>query len=180
MTPGALFGTAVIAPIIVLIVLMILLSGSTSYTAVLFTVAIIFTLPITGFIVWLYAIATYFHTKLPSDVYINLTRFKIFLAVPYISNVLIVVLMPFMINLMDNMDEQYALLIAMFVILFYFPVFCIAHSIFFALKIMTSAEKQDPAKFGDFAPDFVWAIFFPIGLFWVQPKINKAFEHFES
>lgn len=57
-----------------------------------------------------------------------------------------------------------------------FSMFCIFYLMFKAAKTIKIAEVQKPVSFGDFAGEFFLLWFFPIGIWFLQPKINKLAE----
>jgi hypothetical protein len=54
-----------------------------------------------------------------------------------------------------------------------FSMFCIFYLMYKAAKTIKIAEVQKPVKFVDFAGEFFLLWFFPIGIWFLQPKINK-------
>lgn len=57
-----------------------------------------------------------------------------------------------------------------------FSMFCIFYLMYKAAKTIKIAEVQKPVSFGDFAGEFFLLWFFPIGIWILQPKINKLAE----
>jgi hypothetical protein len=54
--------------------------------------------------------------------------------------------------------------------------FFIFYSLYFIAKELKSVELQKPVTFSDFAGEFFLLWFFPIGIWIIQPRINKIFE----
>lgn len=54
-----------------------------------------------------------------------------------------------------------------------FSIFCIFHSLYFAAKAFKTAELQRRVTFSDFAGEFFMIWFYPIGIWIVQPKVNR-------
>jgi len=48
---------------------------------------------------------------------------------------------------------------------------------YFAARLLNSVEQQRDVSFKEFAGDFFAFILFPIGVWWLQPRINKIFDH---
>jgi TM2 domain-containing membrane protein YozV len=44
---------------------------------------------------------------------------------------------------------------------------------YFVAKVLKSAEKNETQTFETFAVDFIWLVLFPIGLWFIQPRVNK-------
>ena len=54
--------------------------------------------------------------------------------------------------------------------------FCIFYSMYFAAKTFKTAELQRKVEFGDFAGEFFLLWFYFIGIWIIQPKVNKLYE----
>jgi hypothetical protein len=52
-------------------------------------------------------------------------------------------------------------------------VMCILYGLMFAAKVIKSAELQRNLKFHEYLPEFVLLILAPIGLWVIQPRLNK-------
>ena len=57
-----------------------------------------------------------------------------------------------------------------------FSMFCIFYLMYKAAKTIKIVEVQKSVKFVDFAGEFFLLWFFPIGIWFLQPKINKLAE----
>jgi hypothetical protein len=69
--------------------------------------------------------------------------------------------------------------IAIFMLIFplhLFSMFCIFYCLYFNAKSLKSVELQKPVTFNDFAGEFFLIWFFPVGIWFLQPRINKLFE----
>jgi hypothetical protein len=51
--------------------------------------------------------------------------------------------------------------------------FCIFYDIYFVSKSMVLAETGSPASFRNYAMQFFLVWFFPIGIWFIQPKVNS-------
>lgn len=71
----------------------------------------------------------------------------------------------------DQMLQLGILSIFVFIIHF-FSIFCILHTIYFAAKTIRSAELQINARFSTFAGYFFLIWIFPVGIWFIQPRIN--------
>jgi hypothetical protein len=60
--------------------------------------------------------------------------------------------------------------------LHFFAMFCIFYCLYFVAKTFKTVELQREVTFSDFAGEFFLFWFFPIGVWIVQPKINKMIE----
>jgi len=50
------------------------------------------------------------------------------------------------------------------------------YCLYFNAKALKTAELQKPLTFSDFAGEFFLLWFFPIGIWILQPRINKLFD----
>ena len=55
----------------------------------------------------------------------------------------------------------------------FFAMFCIFYGIYFIAKNLVMAEKNETVKFDDFAGPFFLLWFFPVGIWFIQPRVNK-------
>lgn len=53
--------------------------------------------------------------------------------------------------------------------------FCIGYEIYFVSKMLVSAESGSLAPFASYAPSLVLLYFYPVGVWVLQPRINKLF-----
>ncbi len=125
---------------------------------------------------WFYALGTNLHKKLPDTVHMNLRLFKIFLFIPvaYMS-----LFMVFMINMFSGIIGGEEPNVAIFMLIFplhLFSMCCIFYCLYFNAKSLKAVELQKPVTFNDYAGEFFLIWFFPIGIWFLQPRINKLFE----
>ena len=148
-----------------------------------------FALPDTGFLVimlitvavffgWFYAMGTNLHKKLPGTVKMNLTRFKIFLLIP---SIYILVLSLFLIPYFQSKNEwPNDGVTALIVSAHLFSMFCIFYCMYFNAKALKAVEWQRKVTFSDFAGEFFLIWFFPVGIWIIQPRLNKLVKENEA
>jgi hypothetical protein len=51
----------------------------------------------------------------------------------------------------------------------------IAYSIYFVAKALKSVERQSPTRFNDSRREFLLLWFFPVGIWLIQPRVNRLF-----
>lgn len=126
---------------------------------------------------WFYTVGTNLHKKLPASAPMNLKRFKIFLSIPviYISIICIGMFGIFSSLSVFNGRPNPAIF-ALIVPIHLFSMFCIFYCLYFNAKALKSVEMQAPATFSDYAGEFFLIWFFPIGVWFIQPRINKMFD----
>ena len=130
---------------------------------------------------WFWSVAVGLQSKVPEDVKMKVKKFKIFFFIPMVYMLFITLFMGIQMNgLMTNGTEPSGGLIgglvAVIVPLHLFSMFCIFYSLYFVAKTFKTVELQREVKFSDFAGEFFMIWFYPIGIWIVQPKINKMIE----
>lgn len=54
---------------------------------------------------------------------------------------------------------------------------CIIYCMYFMARALKVVELQRPVTFGDFAGEFFLLLFYPIGIWLIQPRINILFNN---
>ena len=134
-------------------------------------VMILFTIGTFG---WIWAIATGLHQMLPPNSRLNISRFKIFFAIPILYILLLCMGMSF-IFFGGNQDllSEMGGLTAVIILLHLLSMVCIFYGIRFAAKTLKTVELGRPVSFGDYAGEFFLIWFSIIGYWILQPRINK-------
>jgi len=112
---------------------------------------------------WLYALGINLNKKLPDTVKMNLKIFKCFLFTVPIG----CLVAPFIYGILGE------LLTILFVM------FCILYCVYFVAKSLKAVELQRPVSFYydyDNIATFFLFLLFPIGVWAIQPKVNKIFD----
>jgi len=127
------------------------------------------------FMSWFYGLGKNLYKKLPESVEMNLTKFKILFFIPviYISGIILfAVAMAFGVKAIQFPDNGIILIIIPLHLLSMFGMF---YCLYFNAKTMKSVEWQRPVTFSDYAGEFFLIWFFPLGIWFIQPRINKLF-----
>lgn len=132
-------------------------------------------LVIAVFFAWFYALGTNLYKKLPPTVNMSLVRFKIFLFIPVAYILFICVFLAFIFSNVTAGNPLNPLVFLFIVPLHLFSIFCIFYSLYFIAKTLKAVEWQKPVTFNEFAGEFFLIWFFPIGIWFIQPRINKLF-----
>jgi hypothetical protein len=171
-----LFGLLMGLPLIFQVVTMgsIITSQNPTMFLVAFPIMMIFFIGL--FFGWFYALGTNLHKKLPATATMNLTRFKIFLFIPVVYILFISVFMFGMFSNISSGGQPNPAIFAVIVPLHLFSMFCIFYCLYFNAKALKTVEWQKPVTFSDFAGEFFLIWFFPIGIWIIQPRINKLFD----
>lgn len=118
---------------------------------------------------WLWSVAVGLQRTIPTDVKLKINQFKIFMLIP-------VAYILFFLGLFMNSFNSVGLNPGIFVVivpLHLFSMFCIFYCLYFVAKTFKTAELQKKVVFSDFAGEFFMIWFYPVGIWILQPKINK-------
>jgi len=131
---------------------------------------------------WFWSVAVGLQNKVPENVKLKVKKFKIFFFTPMAYMLFITVFMGIVMDgLIDNSTEPsggfIGCMLAIIVPLHIFSMFCIFYSLYFVAKTFKTVELQKEVKFADFAGEFFMIWFYPIGIWIIQPKINKMIEN---
>ncbi len=131
---------------------------------------------------WIWSIGKGFQFKLPPYVNMKVHKFTWFIgfaffyliALASLMSFLFMSLLPDLLNgeIIPNLSLIFGSL-AVIIPLHLFSIFAIFYSMYFAAKTIKSVELQREARFEDFIGEFFLIWFFPIGVWILQPKINK-------
>ena len=125
---------------------------------------------VSTFFSWLWSVALGLQPMVPATVKMKVARFKIFLVIPLVYILIVSVLLEMVFSGTFDINPKYILVI---VPVHLFSVFCILHSLYFVAKTFKTVELQRQVRFEDFAGEFFMLLFFPVGVWILQPKINK-------
>lgn len=128
---------------------------------------------------WLYNVGTALAEKLGPNSGLNVRRFKNFVLVPAIYLGMLVILMAIVgLVIMNNgrPSPYMALLFIIIIPMHLFSVFCIFYSIWFIAKSLKMAERWNHVEFGDYVGEFFLTWFIFVGIWFLQPRINRLFD----
>lgn len=130
---------------------------------------------------WFWSVAIALQNKLPEDVSMKVKKFKIFFFIPFIYILLLILIIAVAISGLFpsyiNQDFNIIIsIIAAIIPLHLFSMFCILYSMYFVAKTIKTVELQKEVKFEDFVGEFFMIWFYPVGVWILQPKINKMIE----
>ena len=121
---------------------------------------------------WFWAVGTGLQEKIPKNLRMNLKKFKTFLIIPFAYIIFLTVYMGT--DLLKGEDNKG--IIGVIIPLHLFSMFCIFYCLYFVSKTIKTVELGKKVTFGDYAGEFFLTWFFPFGIWFVQPKINKLSE----
>jgi len=116
---------------------------------------------------WIYMIVVTFHKKLPPEADVSLSFFKVCLAYVVIYQVTGLFLLPDFIDTHELLDNA----------LRYLSYACDIYIFYLSATILQSAERQKKLGFGDVSGDFFAFLFYPIGIWFIQPRVNRLFNN---
>lgn len=126
---------------------------------------------------WQWALVTGLQIKLPETLRINTLGFKLILLFPllYFAGLTLYVFRMMTDIFTNGTVPDLGILIP--VIFLEIPaIFCLFAASFISAKNLKKTELQRPVGFSDFITEFLLILFFPIGVWILQPRVNKLFE----
>jgi hypothetical protein len=127
---------------------------------------------------WLWSVATGIQKKIPSDIIFKIRKFKIFYFILAGYYLISLALLMLTINNLSTHSPHFNLLPlgVLFILLIplqLFAIFCMFYTTYFVSKTIKTAELQRIVTFNDFSLEFILILFYPIGIWIIQPMINK-------
>jgi hypothetical protein len=172
-----LFGLLIGIPMIFQFITIGTVISSKNPTTMFYFFPIMMILFIGLFFGWFYSLGTNLYKKLPVTANMNLTKFKIFLFIPVVYMILLSIFMVGMFSKFASGIQPNLTIFALIVPLHLFSMFCIFYCLYFNAKALKIVEWQRPVTFSDFAGEFFLIWFFPIGIWIIQPRINRLFKN---
>jgi hypothetical protein len=127
--------------------------------------------------VWYYSLGTNLHKKLPASVSMHIAWFRMALFIPLAHLLFVTVFLYGMFPYIYSGGRPGAPFITALIFpLDLLSVYCILYCLYFNAKALKAAEWQRPVAFKDFAGELFLFCFFSIGVWILQPRINKLFE----
>ncbi len=171
-------------PIIMQVIMMVAtINGFNNYLiSILFPIITI--LYILGYLGWFWSIGLGLQYKVPSDIIMKVKKFKIFLIFPMVYIIFISLSVGTLFGeAFENAKDLSGLMVgigaAIIFPLHIFSMFCMFYTMYFVAKTIKTVQLQRAVTFSDFAGEFFMIWFFPIGIWIIQPQINKIIEEVE-
>ena len=127
---------------------------------------------------WLWSVGIFLSKKLPTDAPMPSGLFKGALIIP---TMYILFICWFVAKLMwgNEMSELFLEENLGIILTAHFTsMACLFYVLYFDAKALTSVELQRPALLGDYIGEFFLFWFFPVGLWFLQPRINKLLQEY--
>jgi len=130
---------------------------------------------------WMWAAAVGINKILREDLKLKVNRFKILFLIPLAYILIFSIYLNFMMNgnegsFVDFNPGIFALIIPLHL----FSMGCFFYCFYFIAKTIKTAELQKEVEFSDFYGEFFLIWFFPVGIWFLQPTINKIVKTYES
>ncbi len=164
-------------PLILEVILIPIIIIGNNPMVILKIMPIMFVFIVGGLFGWFWAIAINLQEKLPEDLKIKVNWFKTFLLIPIIYFVIFFVLLDsVMRGAIENGTGPDPAIFGIIIPFHLFAMFCIFYCLYIVSKSFKTVELQRKVTFSDFAGEFFMILFFPVGIWILQPKINKMVE----
>ena len=131
--------------------------------------------------IWFFQVATGLYAKRPAGSSLKIKRFYFayFFPMIYLA-IFIICMLGFTAYASTHANEMKDPASFMWIFLVVFPLHlfamaCGMYVLYFVAKALKSYEQQRNPELGDFVGDFVLTWFFMIGVWFIQPRINKIF-----
>jgi hypothetical protein len=127
------------------------------------------------FIYFIYFLGNSLYQKLPAghDLKIKTFNYLLFFAIAYLAIVNVVFHGGYSIT--QNNYKDYGWSIAIIIPLHLFTMYCMFYVIWFIAKAIATIENHKVVGFDRYAGNFFLLVLFPIGIWWIHPKVRKIF-----
>ncbi len=147
------------------------------FWVLLILVMVLYLAPFFG---WIYTLGTNLYEKLPPEAPMKLRKFKLFFWFPVVYLTLALCTICILPRFLNEGSSPIApsnliILILCFLVVHLFSIFCIFYCIYFLAKSLKAVELQRSITSSDYIGDFLLFWFFFIGIWFIQPRINKIF-----
>jgi len=119
---------------------------------------------IAALLYWFWVLGSFLHSITQPQIRPRMVFFRVALLCPAIY-------LPVFVFLFPNFPPGLSLLFLVHM----FATFCMFYLLYFVAKSLVVAETGKPAGFYDFAGPLFLIWFFPLGVWFVQPRINRLF-----
>jgi hypothetical protein len=125
---------------------------------------------------WAWSLAEALYPKLPGGHTLNLVKFKTFLIIPAIYFLLVTFFMNGGYSINNSNFASYGAIAYLLVPLHLFCMYCMFYCIYFLAKSIECVESRNKnPNTSDYIGDFFCLWFIPIGIWFIQPKIQRIF-----
>lgn len=130
---------------------------------------------------WMYTMSTELQKyQSPMTRAFKVRRFKTFFIFPIVYMIFLSIFIGYIVHSITSRTEPNFIFIALAGILVFFlhllSIFAIIYTMYFTAKTITSVEMKKETHFSDYIGDFFLIWFFPVGIWFLQPRINRLLE----
>jgi len=127
---------------------------------------------------WMWSIAIGLQRSIPAEVKMKVMKFKIFFLYPFVYILLIILTVIVVLSIDMSGFEPKALivLVPLVILMHLFAIFCSFYSLYFVAKAIKTALLQRETRFSEFTEEFFLVWFYPVGVWILQPRINRLIE----
>ena len=125
---------------------------------------------------WFYAVGVFLNKKLHDTVKMEISKFKFFFFTPLFCILLFYCITLYLFNSVSNGMYQNLGIFIILIPLHFFSMLCLLYCVYYLAKALKAVELQRPVTISDYIVDFLLILFFPIGIWIIQPKINKIYD----
>jgi len=120
---------------------------------------------------WIYSIGVGLQREIPDHLRRPTRFFKLTIIFPviYFAAAFAFVFNRMALTFLSSYVDGFAIILPLHL----FAMFCMVYMLYYSAKTLKTAELQRETSFTDFAGEFFLIWFFPIGIWFLQPKINK-------
>lgn len=120
------------------------------------------------FVSWFWSLGSFLTSIVNPSIRLRMRFFRFSLLFPLIY-------LPGFIAVFDSMTTSPGLFLIIFP-LHAFATYCMFYLLYFVSKSLALAERNQPVSFYDYSGSFFLLWFFPIGIWIVQPRINRLYD----
>lgn len=124
---------------------------------------------------WLFSLGSNLFKRLPAKAKMSFTRFQVFFSIPVIYMLVLCGFMAISYSDTPSTTPTAPWIVLLIIPVHLFSMFCVFYCLYFVAKTLKAVEWQKPVTFSDYVGEFFLLWFFPIGVWFIQPRINKLF-----
>lgn len=145
-----------------------------AYFSYYYVAPVITLIGLTLLFVWYWTVGVNIFQKLPQGMIMHLTRFKVLLLVSFCLLILTFCLQFLIPNALsgDNPADWFFLLFVPQIL----SMPCMFYCIYFIAKALKASEVNRTVTSSDYSSEFLMLLFLPVGVWFIQPRINKLFD----
>ena len=133
-----------------------------------------------GYLSWLWSMGVSLQKRIPEQLQISTLLFRIFLFFPVVYYLGLIAFFRWGFGYFASNIASHSMANLLWILpLHLFAIFCFIYCIYFAARVFKTAELMKKVSFTEFAGEFALIWIFPVGIWILQPKINKMVQNTE-